>query len=140
MPKLITTQTRIADLGKPRIIIIGGGFGGIEIPRGLKDLRTQVVPFDRYTHHTFRPLLYQVATSGPEMSSAIFPFPKQFPNSTAFKFQGLFAWFVWMFIHLIPIIGFKNKLLTFLTWIWNYFSYDKSNRLMISRPKDDIRF
>ena len=56
----------------------------------------------------------------------------------SFKFQGLFAWFVWMFIHLISIIGFKNKLLTFLTWMWNYFSYDKSNRLIISRPKDDI--
>jgi NADH:ubiquinone reductase (H+-translocating) len=39
---------------------------------------------------------------------------------------------------LISIIGFKNKLLTFLTWMWNYFSYDKSNRLIISRPKDDI--
>jgi NADH:ubiquinone reductase (H+-translocating) len=56
----------------------------------------------------------------------------------AFKFQGLFAWYVWMFIHLISIIGFKNKVLTLMSWIWNYFSYDKSNRLIIGRPKEDI--
>src|SRR6478736_8780318 len=87
MPKLITTQTRIADLGKPRIIIIGGGFGGLEIARGLKNLKAQVVLFDRYNHHTFQPLLYQVATSGLETSSIVFPFRKRFAKQSDFYFR-----------------------------------------------------
>jgi len=87
MPKLITTQTRIADLGKPRIIIIGGGFGGLEIAKALRGLKAQVVLFDRYNHHTFQPLLYQVATSGLETSSIVFPFRKRFANYTDFYFR-----------------------------------------------------
>lgn len=35
MPKMITTRTRIADLGKPRIVVIGGGFGGLEVIKKL---------------------------------------------------------------------------------------------------------
>jgi NADH dehydrogenase len=57
----------------------------------------------------------------------------------SFKFQGLFAWFVWMFIHLISLIGFKNKFFVFLNWLMSYFSYDKSNRLIIARPKDGVQ-
>ncbi|HMP99455.1 MAG TPA: hypothetical protein PKC24_06705, partial [Cyclobacteriaceae bacterium] len=55
----------------------------------------------------------------------------------AFKTQGFFAWFIWMFVHLISIIGFKNKLFVMFSWIWSYFSYDKSNRLIIGKMEDD---
>jgi NADH dehydrogenase len=87
MPKLITTRTRIADLGKPRIIIIGGGFGGIEVIKGLKGSKTQVVLFDKRNHHTFQPLLYQVATSGLETNSIVFPFRKLFNRQHDFYFR-----------------------------------------------------
>jgi NADH dehydrogenase len=87
MPKLITTRTRIADLGKPRIIIIGGGFGGIEVIKGLKGSKTQVVLFDKRNHHTFQPLLYQVATSGLETNSIVFPFRKLFNHQREFYFR-----------------------------------------------------
>jgi NADH:ubiquinone reductase (H+-translocating) len=50
------------------------------------------------------------------------------------RFQGIFAWFVWMFVHLMSIIGVKNKLLIFINWAWKYFTYDQSTRLII-RPK-----
>lgn len=50
------------------------------------------------------------------------------------KFQGLFAWFVWMFIHLMSIVGVKNRLLIFINWVWNYITYDQSLRLIIN-PK-----
>jgi len=50
------------------------------------------------------------------------------------RFQGVFAWFVWMFIHLMSIIGVKNKLMIFMNWAWKYFTYDQSTRLIL-RPK-----
>ncbi|HEY5691932.1 MAG TPA: NAD(P)/FAD-dependent oxidoreductase [Cyclobacteriaceae bacterium] len=84
---MITTRTRIADLGKPRIIVIGGGFGGLELVKGLNHLKAQVVLFDKYNHHTFQPLLYQVATSGLETSSIVFPFRKRFANQADFFFR-----------------------------------------------------
>lgn len=48
-------------------------------------------------------------------------------------FGGLMAWFVWMFVHLISIVGFRNKLVVLANWIWNYFTYDRGTRLII-RP------
>jgi NADH dehydrogenase len=49
-------------------------------------------------------------------------------------FHGVYAWFVWMFIHLMSIIGVRNKLIIFLNWAWKYFTYDQSTRLIL-RPK-----
>lgn len=49
------------------------------------------------------------------------------------RFQGAFAWFVWLFIHLFAILGAKNKIIVFLNWVWNYLTYDQSLRLVI-RP------
>jgi NADH:ubiquinone reductase (H+-translocating) len=85
MPNLITT--RIADLGKPRVIIIGGGFGGLEVAKRLKSPGIQTVLFDKYNHHTFQPLLYQVATSALETSSIVFPFRRLFAKNRNFVFR-----------------------------------------------------
>lgn len=49
---------------RPRIIIIGGGFGGLSAARTLRYAAAEVVLIDRGNHHTFQPLLYQVATAG----------------------------------------------------------------------------
>ena len=87
MPKLITTRTRIAELGKPRVIIIGGGFGGLEVAKGLKGFKAQTVLFDKFNHHCFQPLLYQVATSALESSSIVFPFRKHFARQEDFFFR-----------------------------------------------------
>jgi NADH dehydrogenase len=46
---------------RPRVVIVGGGFGGIHAATGLKDLAVDVTVIDRRNHHTFQPLLYQVA-------------------------------------------------------------------------------
>ena len=50
-----------------------------------------------------------------------------------FKFSGVFAWFVWMFVHLFSLIGFKNKAVVFLNWVYNYVRFDREARL-IMRP------
>lgn len=49
------------------------------------------------------------------------------------RFQGVFAWFTWMFVHLMTLVGFRNKLIVFVNWVWSYFSYDRGTRLII-RP------
>lgn len=50
-----------------------------------------------------------------------------------YKFSGVFAWFVWMFVHLFSLIGFKNKAVVFLNWVYNYIRFDREARL-IMRP------
>jgi len=53
------------------------------------------------------------------------------------SFQGFFAWLVWMFVHLMAIVGVKNRLLIFINWFWNYVTYDQSLRLIIKPYKKD---
>jgi len=54
------------------------------------------------------------------------------------RFQGLLAWFFWMFIHLMAIVGVKNRLLIFINWAYYYFTYDQSLRLIIKPKMRDI--
>jgi NADH dehydrogenase len=49
------------------------------------------------------------------------------------KMQGYIAWLGWMFIHLMLLVGFRNRLVVFLNWTWNYFSYQRAIRI-ITRP------
>jgi NADH dehydrogenase len=50
-----------------------------------------------------------------------------------YHFSGVFAWFVWMLVHLFSLIGFKNKAVVFLNWVYNYIWFDREGRLII-RP------
>lgn len=50
-----------------------------------------------------------------------------------FKFQGVFAWYVWMFVHLFFLIGFRNRMVVFINWVYNYIRFDREARLII-RP------
>lgn len=86
MPRLITSHTH-ADQGKPRIIIVGGGFGGLEVAKGFDGFNAEIVLFDKYNHHCFQPLLYQVATSGLETQSIVMPFRKRFDDQDNFYFR-----------------------------------------------------
>lgn len=49
------------------------------------------------------------------------------------RFQGVFAWFVWMFVHLFFLIGFRNRVVVFINWVYNYVRFDREARLII-RP------
>ncbi|MFD0933126.1 NAD(P)/FAD-dependent oxidoreductase [Psychroflexus salinarum] len=60
----------------PRVVIIGGGFGGVSLARKLEKKPFQVVMLDKRNYHTFQPLLYQVSTSGLEPDSIAYPIRK----------------------------------------------------------------
>jgi NADH dehydrogenase len=69
--------------------------------------------------------LGSMATIGRKLAVVDLPF---------FKFQGMLAWLTWLVVHLMAILGVKNKLFIFLNWSWNYLSFDPSLRLLI-KPK-----
>jgi NADH dehydrogenase len=54
------------------------------------------------------------------------------PNT---NFSGAFAWFIWMFVHLMLLVDFRNRLIVFTNWTWSYFQYDHGIRLIIRKPK-----
>ncbi|MBO0951621.1 NAD(P)/FAD-dependent oxidoreductase [Fibrella forsythiae] len=68
----------IPDTNKPRVVVIGGGFGGINVVKGLKNKGFQIVMFDKQNYHGFWPLLYQVATAGLEPDAIAEPLRKLF--------------------------------------------------------------
>jgi len=63
---------------RPHIVVIGGGFAGLEFAKGLKNKDVDVTIVDRNNYHTFQPLLYQVATGGLEPDSIAYPLRKVF--------------------------------------------------------------
>ena len=60
----------------PRVVVIGGGFAGLAVVKGLQKQDLQIVLLDKHNYHTFQPLLYQVATGGLEPDSIAFPLRK----------------------------------------------------------------
>ncbi len=73
-----TSKINIPETTLERVVIVGGGFGGIQLARKLAQSDFQVVLIDRNNYHQFQPLFYQVAMSGLEPSSIVFPFRKLF--------------------------------------------------------------
>ncbi len=71
----------------PKVLIIGGGFGGIQLAKKLKGKPVEVLMLDRHNYHTFQPLLYQVATGGLEPDSIAFPLRKVFKKQENFTFR-----------------------------------------------------
>ncbi|RYF85127.1 MAG: NAD(P)/FAD-dependent oxidoreductase [Chitinophagaceae bacterium] len=73
-----------------------------------------------------------MATVGRNKAVVDIPKPK-------FHLKGFFAWLTWMGLHLFLILGVKNRLIVFINWIYNYFTYDQSLRLIFRefyRPKE----
>ncbi|MGB3463222.1 NAD(P)/FAD-dependent oxidoreductase [Rhodanobacter lindaniclasticus] len=63
----------VADAGRPRVLILGGGFGGLSAARRLAGADAQITLVDRRNHHLFQPLLYQVATASLSATSIAAP-------------------------------------------------------------------
>jgi len=71
-------RSDLADIRLKRIVIIGGGFGGIKLAKELKDLNYQILLIDKHNYHCFQPLMYQVASSVLEAESIVYPIRKIF--------------------------------------------------------------
>jgi NADH dehydrogenase len=80
-------QLNIPSTAKPRVVIIGGGFGGLNVVRSLKSEDFQIVLFDKHNYHTFQPLLYQVATAGLQPDAIAAPLRKALERKDDFHFR-----------------------------------------------------
>ncbi|MGN6637266.1 MAG: NAD(P)/FAD-dependent oxidoreductase [Mucilaginibacter sp.] len=73
--------------GRPRVVIIGGGFSGINLAKKLKNKPVEVLMLDKHNYHTFQPLLYQVAMGAIEADSIAFPLRRIFTGQKNFAFN-----------------------------------------------------
>src|SRR4028118_925274 len=71
---------------KPKVVIVGGGFAGLELAKKLRDKPVDVLMLDRHNYHTFQPLLYQVATGALEAETITFPLRRIFQDQKNFSF------------------------------------------------------
>jgi NADH dehydrogenase len=87
-----------------------------------------------FSNESLKPFSYKdkgvMATVGRNLAVVDIPKPK-------LHFGGFFAWLVWMGLHLMLILGVKNKFFVFINWLYNYFTYDQSLRLIF---KEDDNF
>jgi NADH:ubiquinone reductase (H+-translocating) len=79
--------TIVADRSRPRVVIVGGGFGGLSCARMLDGSSAEVLLLDRSNYHLFTPLLYQVATALLNPSDIAYPFRKIFRRSQNVRFR-----------------------------------------------------
>ena len=70
-------------------------------------------------------------------SMAIISKYKAVADLPKFSFKGFFAWLIWLFIHILPIAGFRNKLKLSLNWFWHFMTNNPSLRLIIRPSKSD---
>ena len=77
----------IPEIDLPRIVVIGCGFAGLKFSKNINTSIYQVVLLDRNNYHTFQPLLYQVASSGLEPDSIVYPIRKIFKGKKNFYFR-----------------------------------------------------
>jgi len=93
---------------------------GLQLSKNLKRLQQSrpLIPF-RYAEKG------SLATVGRNRAVADLPFG---------SFSGFWAWILWLFVHLMSLVGKKNRLFVFINWSLSYFTYDQSFRLMI-KPK-----
>ena len=72
---------------RPHVVVIGGGFAGVAVAKGLADQDVRVTIIDQHNFHTFQPLLYQVATAGLEPADVAFPIRTIFGHARNVRFR-----------------------------------------------------
>jgi NADH dehydrogenase len=77
----------IPEVDLPRIVVIGSGFAGLKFSNKIDSSKYQIVLIDKNNYHTFQPLLYQVASSGLEPDSIVYPIRKIVKGKKNFFFR-----------------------------------------------------
>jgi NADH dehydrogenase len=72
---------------RPRVVIVGGGFAGLQLAKKLKDAPVDILMLDKHNYHTFQPLLYQVAMGAIPADSIAFPIRRIFTYQDNFRFN-----------------------------------------------------
>ncbi len=103
--------------GHPQLANVAIGQGK-NLARNLQRMVTGRTDFKDYEYRN----LGTMATVGRNKAVVDLPFV---------KFRGRFAWFVWMFLHLMLILSVRNKIVIFINWAWNYFTKNNSLRLIL---------
>jgi NADH dehydrogenase len=58
--------------------------------------------------------------------------------ANGYNLTGYFAWLIWVLLHIAKLMGFRNKFMVFLSWVYNYFTYGASSRLILDTgPESD---
>lgn len=99
---------------REKIVIIGGGFAGLQLAKKLNNKNKKITVIDKVNHHMFQPLFYQVACGRIEPSNISFPFRKIFQNSKNIRYR---------MTEVVKIVPEENKIITSTDDI--EFSYDK---------------
>ena len=118
-PKYPNGHPQVAPVAMQQAILLAENLRKIE-----RKSPRQVEEFEYYDKGS-------MATVGRNLAVVDIPKPK-------LHFGGIFAWLIWMFLHLVLILGVKNRLFVFLNWVYNYFTRDQSLRLIFkefNRPK-----
>ncbi len=84
---MFTVTHETNNTSEPRVVIVGGGFGGLALAKELKNAPVNVLLLDRHNYHTFQPLLYQVAIGSIEADSIGFPIRRIFTDYNNFTFN-----------------------------------------------------
>ena len=92
---------------------------GTVLAKNLKRLLQKDTRFEEFEYYDKGTM----ATVGRNLAVCDLPRPK-------LHFGGFIAWFIWMSLHLFLILGVKNRFFVFCNWIYNYFTYDQSLRLI----------
>jgi NADH dehydrogenase len=57
----------------------------------------------------------------------------------SFRLKGYLGWLAWLFVHILNLIGFRNRLVVMVQWAWAYFSYQRAVRLITGPPGEEPR-
>ena len=99
---------------REKIVIIGGGFAGLQLAKKLNNRNKKIIVIDRVNHHMFQPLFYQVASGRIEPSNISFPFRKIFQDSKNIRYR---------MTEVVKIVPEENKIITATDA--TEFTYDK---------------